>query len=156
MPDVSGLVPTTDLNIEIEGKSITDSNNNKFTSDILDTKIKQKELFNKSDISNLMKDFDLKIKHATLGTKAELKAEQHKIVKLQTVIYINFLAKIFFGDDGSQNIFVYQPTLDTFRVKNDKETDYVLSWKSKRVYTSKLKPLCIACLRCLLICLYCL
>ena len=103
-----------------------------------------------------MKDFDLKIKHATLGTKAELKAEQHKIVKLQTVIYINFLTKIFFGDDGSQNIFVYQPTLDTFRVKNDKETDYVLSWKSKRVYTSKLKPLCIACLRCLLICLYCL
>ena len=96
MPDVSGLVTTTNLNIEIEGKSITDSNNNKFTSDILDTKIKQKELFNKSDISNLMKDFDLKIKHATLGTKAELKAEQHKSVKLQTVIYINFLAKKIF------------------------------------------------------------
>ena len=96
MPDVSGLVTTTGINTEIEGKSITDSNYNKFTSDILDTKIKKKELVNKSDISNLMKDFDLKIKHATLGTKAELKAEQNKIVKLQTVIYINFLEKKIF------------------------------------------------------------
>ena len=38
-------------------------------------------------------------------------------------------------------MFVYQPTLDTLELKTDKGTDYVLSWKSKAVYTSKFNPL---------------
>ena len=38
-------------------------------------------------------------------------------------------------------MFVYQPTLDTLELKKDKGIDYVLSWKSKRVFNSKLKPL---------------
>ena len=37
--------------------------------------------------------------------------------------------------------FVYQPTLDTLELKKDKDTDYFLSWKSNRVFNSKLKPL---------------
>ena len=47
----------------------------------------------------------------------------------------------FTSIDGSQNTFVYQPKLDTLELKKDKGTYYVLSWKSKGVYTSKLKPL---------------
>ena len=47
----------------------------------------------------------------------------------------------FASNDGSQNTFVYQPTLDTLELKKDKGTDYVLSWKSNGVYNSKLKPL---------------
>ena len=35
---------------------------------------------------------------------------------------------------------MYQPTLDTSELKKDKGTDYVFSWKSKGVFTSKLKP----------------
>ena len=36
-------------------------------------------------------------------------------------------------------------TLDTLESKSKgKCTDYVLSWKSKRVFNSKLKPLCTA------------
>ena len=42
---------------------------------------------------------------------------------------------------GPQNMFVYQATLDTLELKKDKSTDYVLSWKSKGVFNSKLKPL---------------
>ena len=38
-------------------------------------------------------------------------------------------------------MFVYQPTLDTLGLKKDKNTDYVLSWKSKEVRNSKVKPL---------------
>ena len=38
-------------------------------------------------------------------------------------------------------MFVYQPTLDTLELKINKGTDYVPSWKSKRLYNSKLKPL---------------
>ena len=53
-----------------------------------------------------------------------------------------FLGRIYFtSDDGSQNTFVYQPTLDTLEFKKDKGSDYVLSWKSNEVYNSKLRPL---------------
>ena len=39
-------------------------------------------------------------------------------------------------------MFVYQTTLDTLDLnKDNKGTDYVLNWKSKRVYISKPKPL---------------
>ena len=37
--------------------------------------------------------------------------------------------------------FVYQPTLDALVLRKDKGADYVLSWKSKGVYNSKLKSL---------------
>ena len=37
--------------------------------------------------------------------------------------------------------FVYQSILDTLELKEDKGTDYVLSWKSRGVYNSKLKSL---------------
>ena len=43
--------------------------------DILDGKIKEKELANKFNISDLIKNFDLMAKLATLARKAELKAE---------------------------------------------------------------------------------
>ena len=49
----------------------------------------------------------------------------------------------FTSNDGSQNTFVYQPTLDALEIKNDKGTDYVLSWKSEQVFNPKLKPLYI-------------
>ena len=64
------------------GKYITTSDYSKFTSDILDVKIKQKELVNNSDVSNHIKISELNTKLATLATKAKLKAEQDKIVKL--------------------------------------------------------------------------
>ena len=47
----------------------------------------------------------------------------------------------FTSNNRSQITFVYQPTLDTLDLKKDKGTDYIFSWKSKGVYTSKLKPL---------------
>ena len=71
-----------------------------------------------------------------------MKPEQEKIVKLGAFNSNYFHGKIFFGDDGSQNMFVYQ--LDNtwyVGVKKDKRIDYVLSWKSKGVYISKLKPI---------------
>ena len=112
-----------------------------FASDVLDAKIKQKALVNISDISNLVKNSDLNSKFATLATKAALKAEQDKTLKLQTFDLNHFLGKILFGDDGSQNMLVYQPKLDTLELKKGKGTDYLLSWKSKWVYNSELKTL---------------
>ena len=37
-----------------------------------------------------------------------------------------FRGKIFIGNDGSQNCFVYQPTLDALELKKDKDTYFVL------------------------------
>ena len=82
-------------------------------SDILDGKIKQKQLVRKSDISNFVKNSDLNIKIGTLAIKTELNTEQDKIVKLQAHDLNYFLSKNLFGDDSSQNMLVYQPKLDT-------------------------------------------
>ena len=38
-------------------------------------------------------------------------------------------------------MLVYQATLDMLELKKDKGINYVLSWKSKGEYNSKLKPL---------------
>ena len=75
--NLSGLVKKTDYDtkiLEIRRKYFTTSSYNKFKSDILDAKIKQKELVNKPDISNLIKNSGLIIKLTTLATKAELEA----------------------------------------------------------------------------------
>ena len=50
------------------------------------------------------------------------------------------------SNEGSQNTFVYQPTRDTLELKKGRDTDYVLSWKTKGVFNSKLKPLYTASL----------
>ena len=75
-----------------------------------------------------------------------LKTRLNKCIhSLITKDYIFFLSRIYFtSNDGTQNTFVYQPTLDTLKSKKDQGTDYVLSWKSNGVYNSKIKPLYIA------------
>ena len=60
--DFTDLVKITDYDAkisDIEGKYFTASDYNKFMSDIIDAKIKQKALVKKSDISNLVKNSDL-------------------------------------------------------------------------------------------------
>ena len=52
----------------------------------------------------------------TLATKAELKPEQDKFLKFQPFDSSYFQGKIFFGDDGFQNMFVYQPVSNTTRL----------------------------------------
>ena len=59
--NVSSLVKKLDFDAkipDIEGKYFTTSDYNKLTGGILDSKIKQKDLVNKSDISNLVEDSD--------------------------------------------------------------------------------------------------
>ena len=65
-------------------------------SDILDAKITQKELVNKSDIYNLIKNSDLNTKLKTLTAKADLKAEQDEIKELQVFDSSYFHCKTFF------------------------------------------------------------
>ena len=62
-------------------------------------------------------------------------------MKLEAFDSSYFHGKFLFGDDGFQNMFVYRPKLDMLNFKKDKSTGYILSWKSKGVFTSKFKPL---------------
>ena len=50
---------------------------------MLDKKIKEKGLVDKSDNSNLVESSNLNTKIATLATKVELTTEQDKIAKFQ-------------------------------------------------------------------------
>ena len=82
---------------------------------ILDAKIKAKELVNKSNISGFVTTSDLNNKIAILARKAELKPEQY--VCLSTMIQL------------------------TYQVKKDKGNDHVIGGKPKSLFKSKLLPL---------------
>ena len=93
---------------------------------------------NKTDFYNKLIRFNRKV---TL-IKLNYLEVQRNFNSLKTKDYNFFLGRIYFtSNDGSQNTFVFQPTLDTLEMKKDKGIDYVLSWKSNGVYNSKLKPL---------------
>lgn len=66
----------------IEGKHFTARDYNTFTNDIIGVQIKHKDLVNKSDIFALIDSSDLDKKIESSAAKAELKAQQNKIVKL--------------------------------------------------------------------------
>ena len=63
----------------------------------------------KYGISYPVKNVNLSKKLATLVTKAESKAEQDKIMKLQTLDLNYFHCKSHFEDYGMQNFLVFQP-----------------------------------------------
>ena len=69
---------------------------NKFTSQTLDAKLKQKELVDKSVIAGFINDADLDKKVATLTTNVELKAEQDKVIKRQGFDSTSFCGKSHF------------------------------------------------------------
>ena len=129
IPDLSGLVKKTHYHaqmLEIEGKYFINFDHNKFMSDLLDGKIKQKELVNQSDISN--SDLNTKL---LITTKAELKAGQDKIVQLQEFDPLYFYDNFFFCDDGLQNMFAYQAIFHTLELKKARVLNMLLIGNQK-------------------------
>ena len=105
----------------------------------------------KTDFDNKLTSFNRK----TTSNKTKYLEAQKKLNSLKTKDNNFFWCRIFFTtNDGSQNAFVYQPTLDTLELQKDKGTDYALSWKSKAIYNSKLKPLHTAFLHSIKLCGY--
>ena len=77
-------------------------------------------------------------KVATLATKAELKAEQYKIIKLQAFDSSYSRGKNYFEDDGTQNYLIFQPIYRYFRKIGN--TERISSWKSKGLLDEIIKP----------------
>ena len=71
----------------------------------------------------------------------DLDVEKLKTVSVDLKIEVILLLKIVFVDDDFQNVFVYQPALNTLELKEDKGTEYVIGWKSERLYNSRLTSL---------------
>ena len=71
------------------------------------------------------KKVDLNAKIVTLAAKVESKAERYKIVELQGYDLSYFLFTLFFGFDGFQNMFIYQP-------KSTKELNTLLVGNQQR------------------------
>ena len=67
-----------------------------------------------------MNNSDLDNKIATAATKAELKEEQDKMLKLQVFDSSYFRGKSHFEDDGMQNYLLFQPSRRYFKKKKKK------------------------------------
>ena len=93
--------------------------------------LKQADLVSKTDYGNKI-SFNRQI----TSNKTRPLEVQKKLNILITKDYNFLLVRIYFtSNDGSQNRF------DALELKIDKGTGYALSWKSKRLYNSKLIPL---------------
>ena len=148
IPDTSGLVTRTVLNTktsEVEDKILNTSS--LVTKTVLNTKIsevenkisdhaeyitpefnklagekfterlKEANLVNKTDFDNKLISFNRKI----TSNKTKNLEVHEKLNSLMTKDYNFFLGRIYFtGNDGSQNMFVYQPTLQTLELKKKK------------------------------------
>ena len=86
IPNVNDQNKKADYNAKLSEtkKNILLLLNNKFTNNILDAKIAEKKLANESGSDDNMKTPATKGEVNTLVIKAELKADQDKIVKLET------------------------------------------------------------------------
>ena len=71
----------------------------------------------------------------SLATKAELKAEKNKILKLQTYDLSLFIGQSYFVNDGARNYFRFQPLCYTLKQLGN--TEKVVSLKSKYLLTQK-------------------
>ena len=79
-----------------------------------------------------------KTKHV-LVVENELNELSEKVKLLSAKDYSFFLGRIYFTSNNvSQNMFVYQPTFNVLELKNDRGTEYIISWKSNGIHNSKL------------------
>ena len=146
IPSVSNLVKKIDHNTKINkiekkttdhnhGKYITTPEFNRLTSEKFAARLEQVNLVTKIEFDNELASFN---KIITSNETKHLEAEK-KLDNLITKDYSFFLARIYFtSKDGSQNMFVYKSTFNMLELKIDKGTDYIISWKSKGLYKSKL------------------
>ena len=122
IPDTSSLVTTTVLDTkigEVENKIpdhaeyITTQEFNKLTTENFAARLTQENLESKTDFDNKVISFNRK----TTPIRTKYLEVQKKLNSLISKDYNFFLDRIYFtSNDGSQDTFVYQPTLDTLEV----------------------------------------
>ena len=128
IPCVSALVKKTDSDSkveEIQGKESTTGDYNKFISDILDVKIKQKELVKKSDIDKKLIDITKKFTwNKTKLIEADKKTNWFNNKSCtNTKKGFFLLGTMYFAEnDGYQNFLVLAPVLSSLILDSNKKS----------------------------------
>ena len=116
--NVSDLFKKTDYNskiLDIEAKYFSTSDFNQFMGQIRDVKIKKIGLVNRSTVAGFRDKAHLNKKVVILKTKAELKSDQNKMIKLKAFGSCYFHGIIVSKDDGTQNDLVFKPVYYYFK-----------------------------------------
>ena len=122
IPDTSGLVTSTVLNTkisEVENKKpdhvkfITSQEFNKLTTEKFAERLSQVKLVRKTGFDNKLISFNRKI----TSNKTEHLEVIKKLISLTTKDNFPLNRMYFTSNDGPQNTFVYQTTLDTLELK---------------------------------------
>ena len=77
--------------------------------------MKEKKSVNESDISRFINNSDLENEIKPLATKAELKIEKDKILKLQTYDLSLLIGQSYFVNDSARNYLRFQPLCYTLK-----------------------------------------
>ena len=141
---VSGLVKKTDYDAkikDIERKYFSTTDYNKFTSDILDVKIKQKELVSKSDIDKKLINVSGKItenKRKQVEFEKEITDLTNKVAQIPEKGY-GFLCRMYFKDnDGYQNFPFFDPMFSSLILDSNGK---VTNWISTRILSERRKKI---------------
>ena len=131
-PDTSSLVTANGLNTKIsEGenktsdhaKNVTTQTFHKLTAENFAAILTQANLARRTDFAQNLITFNTKI----TSNKTKYIEIVNKLNSLTTKYYIFFLGITYFiSNDGSQNLFAYQPTLHMLELRKDKYTDCIL------------------------------
>ena len=124
------------LNNHNHDKYIDTSEFNKLAADVFNARIAQANLITKTDFDAKLSNFNRKI---TANKTTRLLVE-NALNKLKTFDSSDFIGNSHFDEDGTKNYLVFQPIIRYFKVNTITNTDYILSWKSKRLPAESIKP----------------
>ena len=114
---VNTKISEVENKIPHNSKYITTEEFNKLTVKNFAARLKQANLVNKTDFNNKLTNFNRQI----TSNKTKHLEVQKKLNSLITKDYNVFFGRIYFtSNDGSQNTFVYEPTLDALELKKDR------------------------------------
>ena len=135
IPNASNLVTKTDYDAEI-----TKIKNDYVTNAALDTR--HKDLLQKTTFESELKKVDDKVSvnsSKVLSYEHKLKQKEDTVNDLERDASY-FRGKNYFGDDGMQNYFVFQPMYKYFKkvIDSTDNTVYVNYWQSKGLSDGKI------------------
>ena len=122
------------LNNHNHDKYITTREFNKLAEDVFNARLAQGNLITKTDLDTKLS----RINRKNAENKSKNLLVENELNKLKTFYSSYVIGKSHFEEDGTQNYLVYQPLNKYLKVINN--TDYISSWKTKRLSAATIKP----------------
>ena len=110
---------------------------NKLADDVFNARIVQANLITKTDFDAKFSDLNRKI----TKNKSKHLLVENELNKLNTFYSRYFHGKNYFDEDGTQNYYIFQPISKYLKVAYVNDTNYILSWKSRRLKDIKIESI---------------